>query len=354
MKRLARLLALVLFLPVSLIRAQEPGIKMQGHVIDAETSHPLSGVAVQAVGDQGIATATTDGDGLFILKLSPAMKVGDAVRIRFEKHGYKPLDKQVPASSEVTPLYKMFPIKSTQGNKNHPCSVSVVVTSDIIARVHLRAMWLPSGSTEVYKPIFQDLFHDWAIKVTPRRTTSEVIISILDARSPLDNIRVVPPEIAVVSKTKPGWLSGFSEPAQTPDFYVRTVSFATLDGPTTITIRRPIKSRGFGVNAITSLDLDFDRQVRASAEQCNVTVTPLSTVSNPLSSANPHFNYLTDQLNTLLKQTVSGSGFTTRLDPDKPYPPLAVNESEMIEEIKCKDSPCKNMTVELKEKTRLQ
>jgi len=213
-------------------------------------------------------------------------------------------------------------------------------------------MWLPSGSTGVYKPIFQDLFHDWTINVTPSPTASQIVISIQDARKPVDNIRVVPPGSAIISEPKAGWLSGFEEPSQTPDFYVRTVSFATLDKSATITIRRPIKSR-IGVNTVTSLDLDLDRQVRVSAEKCKVVITPLSTVNYPLSAANPHFHYLTDQLGALVAQKVSGTGFTTRLDPDEPYPPLAVNESELIEEIKCNSSPCTTMKVEMKEHTRV-
>ena len=130
-----------------------------------------------------------------------------------------------------------------------PCSVSVVTTSEMVARVHLRAMWLPSGQTGVYKPIFQDLFHNWVINVKPTRTASQVIIFIQDARMPLDNIRVEPPENAVMSEPTAGWFSGFEEPSQTPDFYVRTVSFVTLDKPETITIRKPIKSH-LGANTI--------------------------------------------------------------------------------------------------------
>lgn len=234
--------------------------------------------------------------------------------------------------------------KTEMGEAKPPCSISVVTKSEIVARVHLRAMILPSGSTEVYKPIFQDLFHDWVINVTPTGTASQVIISIQDVRKPVDNIRVEPPDDAIISEPKPKWFSGFEEPSQTPEFYVRTVSFETLDKPITITIRRPIKSR-VGVNTITSLDLDLDRQVRASAEKCKVVLTPLSTVNSPLSGTNPHFQSLIDQLKAILAQKVSGVGFTTRLDPDEPYPPLAVNESEMIQELRCKSSPCTTLSV---------
>jgi hypothetical protein len=210
-------------------------------------------------------------------------------------------------------------------------------------------MWLPSGSTEEYKPIFQDLFHDWVINVTPMGTALQAIVSIQDARKPVDNIRVEPPENVVISEPKAGWVSGFEEPNQTPDFYLRTIRFAVLDKPEIITIRKPIKSH-FGINKITSLDLDIDRQIHASAGNCTVTVAPLA---NSISGENPRFYNLTDQLKALAAQKVSGKGFTTRLDPDEPYPPLALNESEMIQELRCNRSPCTTMTVTMKEKTRV-
>ena len=231
-----------------------------------------------------------------------------------------------------------------------PCSVSVAIMSEIVARVHLRAMWLPSGGeTGVYKPIFQDLFHDWVINVKPTLIASQVIISIQDARKPVDNIRVEPPENVTISEPTAGWFSGFDEPSQTPDFYMRTVSFATLDKLETITIRRAIKSH-LGANTITSVDLDLDRQVHASAEKCKVKLAPLST---GLSRANPRFRKLAEELGALLAQKVSGTGFTTRLDPDEPYPPLAVNESEMIQELRCTSSPCTTFNLTMAVNPRL-
>lgn len=224
-----------------------------------------------------------------------------------------------------------------------PCSIVVTPNSEIVSRVHLRAMWLPppSHDTGVYKPIFQDLFHDWVINVVPTGTASKVIISIQDARKPVDNIRVEPSEGAIVSEPKPAWFSGFEEPSQTPDFYVRTVGFSTLDKPETISIRKPIKSHS-GVNKITSLDLDLDRQLRASADKCKVSLAPLST---SISGTSPRFQKLIEELKALVAQKVSGKGFPTRLDPDQPYPPLAVNESEMVQELRCNSDPCKTFSV---------
>jgi hypothetical protein len=234
-----------------------------------------------------------------------------------------------------------------------PCSVSVSVTSEIVARVHLRAKWLPSGSTGVYAPIFQDLFHEWVINVTLTRTVPEIVVDIQDARKPTDKIRIEPSGNNITSEPKPGWMSGFDEPTQAPDFYVRSVTFSALGKPTVITIRRPIKSSQIGLNSITSLDLDLDRQVRASAEQCKVMLTPVSTSHSPLSADNPHFQYLIDQLRALLAERVSGKeGTVTRLDPDAPYPPLEVNGSELVEELRCTNSPCTRMLVAMKERTR--
>jgi len=229
--------------------------------------------------------------------------------------------------------------------------ITMDVTSTIIARVHCRAKWLPSGSTEVYKPIFQDLFHDWVIQLTPQGSASQVIVSIQDAQKPLDNIRVAPQENVVISEAKPGWFSGFDEPSQPPDFYVRTVSFPILNKPATITLRRPIKSR-LGANTITSLDLNLDRQVHALAGNCKVILTPTSSVNRPLSVTNLRFHDLIEQLEALLVQKIVGP-VTTRLDPDEPYPPLSVNESEMVDELRCNSSPCTTMLVEMKEHTRV-
>jgi hypothetical protein len=232
------------------------------------------------------------------------------------------------------------------------CAVAVNVTSRILTRAHLRAKWIPSRhETEVYKPLFQDLFHEWVIIVTPNRDTSSVVVSIVDARKPVDNIRVIPATGVTISEPKPGWASGFEEPTQAPDFFTRTVTFPALTLPETITIRRPIKSH-FGSNALTSLDLDLDRQITASAEECLITVAPRSALPRPLSD-NPRFGELIQEFRALLIQHVTGGPITTRPDPDEPYPPLEVSESELVEEAVCANSACTQLTITMKEKTRV-
>jgi hypothetical protein len=231
------------------------------------------------------------------------------------------------------------------------CTVVVRASSDIVAYVHCRAMWKPSGSTEMYKPAFQDLFHEWTITVNPTRSAAQIIVYIRDAQKPLDIIKVDPPISATVSATSPGWVSGFEEPTQLPDFYVRTVTFTDLDRPATITLRKPIKSRT-GANNITNLDLNLDRRVEASAGKCRLDILPLPPLNSPESRS--HFNDLTVHLNALISQKVTNEPAPTRLDPDEPYPPLAINESENVMELKCADSPCSRMTLTMQERTRIR
>ncbi len=234
------------------------------------------------------------------------------------------------------------------------CEISIDVSSNIMAVVHSRAKWKNHGrTTDVYKPLFQDLFHEWVINVTPSGDAAQIVISINDAREPLDKIRVTPPQNVVVSEPKPGWVSGFEEPTHVPDFYVRTVTFPTLSEPATITIRKPIKSH-FGENRISTVDLDLDRQVSASAYKCLVKVTSISATSRPLSDANPHFPELMQEMKALIAQHVAGGPAPTRLDPDEPYPPLDVEESDMVTEVHCKTVQCTELIVTMAEKTRVQ
>jgi hypothetical protein len=240
-------------------------------------------------------------------------------------------------------LQKLFP---------RPCVVSVDVNDKVVDRVHLRARWLPSGGssrqTEVYKPLFQDLFHDCVITVTPSTAASNVVVTIQDFRKPAATLRVDPPDNAQITEPEPKWVSGFKEPSQAPDFYIRTVKFVTLDKPTTITIRKAIKNKT-GVNVVTNLDLDLDRMVQVSGDSmCKIVVTPVPTVRARL-------DRLIDQIKVLVVQKVAGgTQATTRLDPDERYPPLAVGESELVEEFICKDDPCMNLVMTTNEKTRIQ
>ena len=231
----------------------------------------------------------------------------------------------------------------THGQPKLECSMYASATSEIVARLYSRATILPSGTTEVYRPQFQDLFHDWIIKLSPNGTALTVVVTIQDESKPFDHMRVDPPGGAVITDVKPGWLSGFDEPSHAPDFFVRTVTFAFLDGPATITIRRPIKHKTPEVNTITATDLDLDRIVRVSAQHCSLTDTPRIDKQN-------RFATLVDQLRVLALWK-GGPGHPnakdviTRRNPDEPFPPLPSGESEMIVEARCKNAPCKNLSI---------
>jgi hypothetical protein len=231
----------------------------------------------------------------------------------------------------------------------HPCSVSVAVKDQILDRVHTRARWLPDGhTTELYKPVFRDLFHDFIVTITPSKMTSNVVVTIQDARKPADVLHVDPPNIATVTGPRPSSVSGFEEPTQAPDFWIRTVKFAALDKPATITIRKPIKGK-IGENVITNLDLDLDldRTLRVTAgDTCKVVTTPVPPVSDRLKQ-------LVDHIKALIAQKLTGP-VMTRPDPDQPYPPLAVNESESVLELRCKDPACVQVDMTPYEKTRIQ
>jgi hypothetical protein len=233
-------------------------------------------------------------------------------------------------------------------------SISVRVESEIVADVHTRAKWLAAKNggrtTEVHKALFQDLYHEWKITLTPNRDTPKIVVSVRDARKPTDSIRTS--TNAVISEAKPGWTSGFDEPTQVPDFYVRTITLDSFTESQTITIRKPIKSR-VGVNQVTAIDLDLDRQITAACERCTIDVIPICTKCQPLFN-NPHFIDLSQEINALLVQHVSGGSVTTRLDPDVPYPPLAVDESEIVEELHCVIPACTQLTVTMNQKTRVQ
>jgi hypothetical protein len=234
--------------------------------------------------------------------------------------------------------------------------VSVQVASEIVADVHTRAMWHPPKNggreTGVYKPVFQDLFHEWTITLTPNRDTARIVVSIRDARQPTDRIRVQPPS-AVISEPRPGWVSGFDEPTQVPDFYTRTVTFESISATAIIEIRKPIKSH-FGENRIDAIDLDLDRKIGATIERGQIEVIPITSDNYPLSSSNPHFGGLIQELKVLIAQKVTNGPAITRPDPDEPYPALSIDESENVQELRCKNPTCSELTVEMKEKTRIR
>jgi hypothetical protein len=102
----------------SLIRAQEPRpSKISGRVIDADTYKPLNGVRVSAAGDQSTHPTGTDGNGTFSLELASTVKVGETVRIFFEKPEYDPWNELVTVSTELPKTYSLHRSKENHVNK---------------------------------------------------------------------------------------------------------------------------------------------------------------------------------------------------------------------------------------------
>ena len=60
------------------------------------------------------------------------------------------------------------------------------------------------------------------------------------------------------------------------------------------------------------------------------------------------------EMKALIAQHVAGGPAPTRLDPDEPYPPLDVEESDMVTEVRCKTVQCTELIVTMAEKTRVQ
>ena len=110
-------LACFLYVPVATARQGPIGLKLSGTVLDLDTRLPIAGVSVKATGDQGAAPATTDTDGLFLLQLAPNVKLGETVRIRFEKSGYQPYDKSCVASSEIPINVTMRRVATNNGKR---------------------------------------------------------------------------------------------------------------------------------------------------------------------------------------------------------------------------------------------
>jgi hypothetical protein len=110
-------LAWCLYIPLATAQQGPVGLRLSGTVLDSDTRRPIAGVSVKATGDQGAAPATTDTDGLFLLQLAPNTKLGETVRIRFEKSGYEPYDKSCVASSEIPINVSMRRVTTNKGKK---------------------------------------------------------------------------------------------------------------------------------------------------------------------------------------------------------------------------------------------
>ena len=218
--------------------------------------------------------------------------------------------------------------------------LAVNVDSAIVAEVHTRGMWNAKGEA-MQKPEYQELFHDWTIKLDAVRVTSATTITIRDARRPNDRVHVEPSATSV-SEPEPRWVSGFSEPSHAPDYFVRTIKFDRLIGTAKIVLRRPIKSRD-GVNTLSTLDLDLDREISASAKNADVSVQMPPRGKSPYTADSEHFRQLGLEMTRLSSERTFGT-VNTRLNPDEPPPALKVQEDEIIWDLQCKLPMCNGFT----------
>lgn len=105
---------LVLLFPLCL---SAQSLNQPGVVTDAITHAAISGARVSAVGGQARQDAFSDDKGTFILRLGPAVKAGDTVRIRIEKTGYVAYDEQVPISMEIPLQVALTPARRPRPNR---------------------------------------------------------------------------------------------------------------------------------------------------------------------------------------------------------------------------------------------
>ena len=111
-----------------------------------------------------------------------------------------------------------------------------------------------------------------------------------------------------------------------------------------------------GENSISAVDFDLDRTVSATADGVRVKLKPVLTEAFPLTGHTKHFDDLCTELRGLLaEKLINGNMVSPRLNPDDPYPPLKLNESEQVVELKCTNPSCSQLTVSMEpEFSRIQ
>jgi hypothetical protein len=121
----------VLFLTVAAMTMEvcAQGIRQSGIVFDEQSGNKIAGASVSA-GGQALRDEVTDGTGLFILHLTDGMKIGETIRIRVQKIGYKPYDEQVAVSVEIPLRVPLQPLKKASPKATAPVvkSAPIVVS----------------------------------------------------------------------------------------------------------------------------------------------------------------------------------------------------------------------------------
>ena len=101
MKRLVFLLIFIFFI-LDPIFAQN--LTMKGLVSDIQ-GKPINQAEISVDGNLG--DAISDDNGIFILKLSSSVKLGQSIRIRAAKNGFRPWDRLVTVSSDKPIVIKL-------------------------------------------------------------------------------------------------------------------------------------------------------------------------------------------------------------------------------------------------------
>jgi hypothetical protein len=224
-----------------------------------------------------------------------------------------------------------------------PCGLSVAITTEMIARVYAREKLPETGETINARPFIQELFYEWTLSLKPNRTVSDVEVDLRYGRGKedemsSDHLRSVP--IGVILDPKPGWMSGFDEPAQRPDYYTRSIHIAKLERNrrAKVIIRHSIKFIKGMTNFVAS---DFERSFNLSVPTCRFN-KPILTIDNKRFLSLMRRGFALAQWKYF---GLSGPDLPVKLNPDDPLPPLEPNEAESTFEMRCKDDTCKKATI---------
>jgi hypothetical protein len=121
------------------------------------------------------------------------------------------------------------PPSSALDNAPNEKPLAVQVTSDIVARIHMRGILpQPPATQGITEPQFQELFYECKLTLKPTAELTDVTITIKDETTHEGETMKYLPTNAVISGPSPGWMSGFQE-SREPDFYLRTIRFASIE-----------------------------------------------------------------------------------------------------------------------------
>ena len=214
---------------------------------------------------------------------------------------------------------------------NEPCKINATVDTVVVTRLHSRGIIpTPAGRTIYTSPMFQELFYDWVLTISPNRDAGAIFVVLKDRRKSNYRLRIEPTETAQ-SEPTPGWATGFNEPRE-PDYYKRVIRWEHLDKLATITIRRPIKLKRGGTR--------FDASSFPAGEyEINSNIPCSITKSDIYEDANDRFLHLMPFVKILANSKYrDGRPLVTLADPDVPLPPPKPGEFETTLEFRPNDT----------------